>query len=200
MAALTLASHPSFAGVDCPALDKSGEQAKAIVPDFGSGRDITGLGRVQFYSAPDGRCKMSGLFVVPGDTLFAKFEHGGYTKVAFIARKKSDVEVTAWVLSSRLKENGKGVVPGHAVDGAEIARFLKEGKAAIARRQFELAVLKCHDGLDQLGDAYWSMGIVDDTEQKLVSADAQQRDGKLDVAATAYCRTLEVRLGLFNRK
>lgn len=102
--------------VDCDKFDEAGEDAQNIVPDFGSGREIVGKGRLQFYSAPDVRCKMDGWFVVPGDTLFAKFTYKGFTKVSFIRMKKTDREVTAWVDSSRLRENGKGIVPGHADD------------------------------------------------------------------------------------
>ena len=59
---------------------------------------------------------MDGWFVVPGDTLFAKYTYKGFTKVSFIRMKKTDREVTAWVIASRLRENGKGIVPGHADD------------------------------------------------------------------------------------
>jgi hypothetical protein len=104
--------------VDCEKLDKAGEDAKNIVPDFGSGRDIAGKGRLQFYSGPDASCKMDGWFVVPGDTLFAKFKFKGFTKVSFIRMKKTDREIDAWVISSRLRENGKGIVPGNVDDEA----------------------------------------------------------------------------------
>lgn len=106
-------SCAAFAEVDCGALDAHAESAATIVPDFGSGRDIVGRGRLQFYSAPDLQCKIDGLFVVPGDILFAQLEYNGFTRVAFIAMKKSDRgDVIAWVPAPRLKKNGKGIVPG----------------------------------------------------------------------------------------
>jgi hypothetical protein len=116
---LVLAAH---AQVDCDKLNEAGEDAQNIVPDFGSGRDIVGKGRLRFYSAPDSSCKMDGWFVVPGDTLFAKFTYKGFTKVSFIRMKKTDREVTAWVVSSRLHENGKGIVPGHSNDDEEVRK------------------------------------------------------------------------------
>ena len=103
----------AIADVDCVALDQTAEQAGEIVPDTGSGRDIVGKGPLQFYSAPDLKCKMHGLFVIPGDTLFAQAEYKGFTKVAFIAMRKTDKkDVIAWAASARLKGNGKGIVPG----------------------------------------------------------------------------------------
>jgi hypothetical protein len=45
--------------------------------------------------------------------LFAQLEYNGFTRVAFIAMKKSDQgDVIAWVPAPRLKKNGKGIVPG----------------------------------------------------------------------------------------
>lgn len=120
--ALMLLFSVAHAQVDCDKLDEAGEDAQNLVPDFGSGREIVGKGRLQFYSAPDASCKMDGWFVVPGDTLFAKFTSKGFTKVSFIRMKKTDREVDAWVISSRLRENGKGIVPGHAYDDEEMRK------------------------------------------------------------------------------
>jgi hypothetical protein len=101
------------AEVNCTLLAQTAEQEGEIVPDTGSGRDISGKGRLQFYSAPEIQCKIDGLFVVPGDVLFAQMEHKGFTKVAFIGMRKTDKEdVIAWVPSKRLRKNGQGIVPG----------------------------------------------------------------------------------------
>ena len=102
----------SFA-VDCVALDRTGVKAGEIIPDTGSGRDIVGKGRLQFYLGPDLRCKIPGLFVIRGDMIFDQVDYNGFSKVAFIALKKTDKkDVVAWVVSSRLTENGAGIVPG----------------------------------------------------------------------------------------
>jgi len=198
--ALMLLSSPVLAGVDCDKLNEAGEDVSNYVPDFGSGRDIVGKGRVQFYSGPHESCKMDGWFVVPGDALFAKFTYQGFTEVSFIPMKKGDREVTAWVFSHRLKENGRGIVPGHSPDIEEVAALIKRGESAIAQRKFESAIETCQTGLDALGDAYWSKDIVDDSDMKLIAAGALRRDGKLDNAATMYCRIVANRLHLYKRK
>jgi hypothetical protein len=120
--ALMLLCSTAHAQVDCGRLDVDGEDAANIIPDFGSGRDIVGKGRLQLYWGPDISCKMNSWFLVPGNMLFAHFEYKGFTKVSFIAMKKNDQAVTAWVFSSRLRENGKGIVPGRAYDNEEIDR------------------------------------------------------------------------------
>lgn len=198
--ALVLLPISAFAGVDCDKLDKAGENIANVVPDFGSGRDIVGSGRLQFYSAPDLSCKMAGWFVLPGDTLFAKFVYKGFTKVSFIAMKKSDREVTAWVVSSRLLENGEGIVPGHSPDVEEVSKQLKDGESAIAQRNFESAIDVCLTGLDAIGDTYWSNNIEDDTDQKLMAARLLRKDGKLENAASMYCRVLATRLHIYRKK
>ena len=107
------ACSPAFARTDCPALDAAADSAGTIGPDFGSGRDVVGRRRVQLYSAPDLACRIDGLFVFRGDVLFAQLEHDGFTRVAVIPAKRPDGrDVIAWVRTSRLRENGKGIVPG----------------------------------------------------------------------------------------
>lgn len=197
---LLFLSLSAFAEVDCKKLDEAGENAENIIPDLGSGRDIVGKGRLQFYSAPDIRCKMDGWFVVPGDTLFAKFDYKEFTKISFIAMKKSDREITAWVISSRLQENGRGIVPGHAPDVEEVDSQLKNGKSAISQRKFDSAIEICQRGLDAIGDAYWSKDIEDDSDLKLTAAHNLRKEGKLENAAPMYCGILAMRLRLYNKK
>ncbi|MDC8756410.1 hypothetical protein [Janthinobacterium fluminis] len=199
-AALVLLPFKAFAGVDCDKLDKAGDNIANVIPDYGSGRDIIGDGRLQFYSAPDVSCKMAGRFVLPGDTLFAKFDYKGFTKVSFIAMKKSDREITAWVVSSRLRENSEGIVPGHAPDVEEVSRQLQDGESAISQRKYESAIEICQGGLDAIGDAYWSKNIEDDTDLKLMAARLLRKDGKLENAASMYCGILVARLRLYNKR
>lgn len=112
LAALSACS-PAFARADCPALDAAADSAGTIVLDFGSGRDVVGRRRAQLYSAPDLACRIDGLFVFRGDVLFAQLEHNGFTRVAVTPTTRSDGrDVIAWVRTSRLRENGKGIVPG----------------------------------------------------------------------------------------
>ena len=113
IALLTMFSASALAKADCQALDERAQTADAMVMETGSGRDIVGKGRVQFYSGPTLTCKMPGIFVIPGDLLFASYQSGAFTRVSFIALRKTDKkDVEGWVLTSRLRENGNGIVPG----------------------------------------------------------------------------------------
>jgi len=96
--------------VDCAAIDKAAGISGVLIEGYESGRDVIGKGRVQFYSAPDHRCKMKGVFVIPGDTVNAYVEYGDFTSVMYIS-STTDSEAVGWVESSRLKENGYGIAP-----------------------------------------------------------------------------------------
>lgn len=61
-----------------------------------------GEGRLQFHSAPDERCEIAGIFVVPGDRLEASRVHGRYTLVFYQHPKVARV-AAGWVDSARLK-------------------------------------------------------------------------------------------------
>jgi hypothetical protein len=67
---------------------------------------VVGAGRLQFYSAPDPRCTMNGVFVIPRDELIVYAQsHDGWSSVMYTNPKKGN-SVTGWVKSSRLKETG----------------------------------------------------------------------------------------------
>ncbi|KQV43167.1 hypothetical protein ASD07_22325 [Duganella sp. Root336D2] len=61
-----------------------------------------GEGRLQFHSAPDERCGIEGIFVVPGDRLEASRVNGRYTLV-FYQHPKTPKVAAGWVHSARLK-------------------------------------------------------------------------------------------------
>ena len=67
---------------------------------------VIGTGRLQFYSAPNERCAMNGIFVIPKDELV---EYGrsdsGWTSMMYMNRKMGDI-VQGWVRSDRLKATG----------------------------------------------------------------------------------------------
>jgi hypothetical protein len=98
------------AQLDCAAIDAAASRSGVFIQGYESGRDVIGKGRVQFYSAPDRRCKMKGTFVIPGDTLNAYIEFAGFTSVMFI-NLKTGTEANGWVETSRLRENGYGIAP-----------------------------------------------------------------------------------------
>jgi len=103
--ALTATAH---AAPNCEKLDNDASHAGEAVPGCQAIRKVTGTGRLQFYSAPDPRCKMPGVFIIPGDTVVAYVDHKGYTSVMYASRDNS---VMGWVESRRLKETGTGISP-----------------------------------------------------------------------------------------
>jgi len=115
---LMLAAAPLFEPappkVDCRALDAKADSSGTIIPDTGSGRAVVGRRRVPVYSAPDVACPMTGVFVVRGDALYAQVEYGGFTRVAIVpVHGTDDNDTIAWVRTSRLRPNGRGIVPGN---------------------------------------------------------------------------------------
>ena len=94
----------AFAGSNCKE-PKTGTKA---VPIFSPplSEDVIGAGRLQFFSAPDSRCPMKGIFVVPGDHVvtYAQSEKG-WSSVIY-SNPKTGNSVSGWVKSARLKQTG----------------------------------------------------------------------------------------------
>lgn len=102
--------HSAHGGTSCNSLEKKAQQVGVHIPGSEAGRVVVGSERAQFYSAPSAHCKMKGVFVVPGDSLYGYIEHDGFTSVMFV-NLKTNAEATGWVESSRLKETGYGIAP-----------------------------------------------------------------------------------------
>jgi hypothetical protein len=67
---------------------------------------VTGAGRLQFYSAPNERCSISGVFVIPKDKLVAYAQtDDGWSSVMYMNPRSGDT-VSGWVRSARLKPTG----------------------------------------------------------------------------------------------
>ncbi len=67
---------------------------------------VIGKGRLQFYSAPNERCRMDGIFVVPKDEVIAYAETAdGWTNVMYV-NPNTNRDVQGWVRSKRLKVKG----------------------------------------------------------------------------------------------
>ncbi len=98
------------AGPDCAALDKDAYRDGDTVPGYDAGRVVIGSGRLQFHSGPDPKCKMAGVFVIPGQSLVAYVESKGFTAVMFINKKTGD-SALGWVETARLKRDGSGISP-----------------------------------------------------------------------------------------
>ena len=67
---------------------------------------VAGAGRLQFYSAPDLRCAMPGVFVIGKDQLvgYAQTGDGKWTSVMY--QQEGGGAVSGWLRSARLKETG----------------------------------------------------------------------------------------------
>ncbi|MHC2467151.1 hypothetical protein [Bradyrhizobium embrapense] len=67
---------------------------------------VTGKGRLQFYSAPNLRCPISGVFVIPNDELVAYAQtDDGWSSVMYLNPGTGN-DVSGWVRSARLKVTG----------------------------------------------------------------------------------------------
>lgn len=67
---------------------------------------VTGKGRLQFYSAPNLHCPISGVFVIPNDELVAYAQTSdGWSSVTYFHPGTSN-DVSGWVRSARLKATG----------------------------------------------------------------------------------------------
>ncbi|ERF81593.1 hypothetical protein JQ559_26390 [Bradyrhizobium viridifuturi] len=67
---------------------------------------VTGKGRLQFYSAPNLHCPISGVFVIPNDVLVAYAQTSdGWSSVMYLNPGTGN-DVSGWVRSARLKVTG----------------------------------------------------------------------------------------------
>ena len=95
-------SSPAFA--DCKEPDTGTKNIPLFSPPLGE--IVVGAGRLQFYSAPNFDCMMTGVFVIPKDELIAYAQSSdGWSSVMYSSRRNGN-NVSGWVRSSRLKETG----------------------------------------------------------------------------------------------
>lgn len=93
------------AAKDAPCVEPKAGSDKAALLSPPRGNVVIGKGRLQFHSAPNVRCAMAGVFVVPGDALTSYAEtDDGWTSVMYSGGKGDDVQ--GWVRGSRLRETG----------------------------------------------------------------------------------------------
>ncbi|MEO6841674.1 MAG: hypothetical protein ABI192_13000 [Bradyrhizobium sp.] len=95
-------SSPAFAG--CKKPDTGTKNIPLFSPPLGE--IVVGAGRLQFYSAPNFNCMMTGVFVIPKDELIAYAQSSdGWSSVMY-SNPRNGNDVSGWVRSSRLKETG----------------------------------------------------------------------------------------------
>ncbi|WP_143062207.1 hypothetical protein [Paraburkholderia diazotrophica] len=97
---------------ECGEFDSLVKKREMYVPGADSERQVAGNGRLQFYSAPDVKCKMAGVFILPHQKIDAYYTYGYYTSVVYIDVKTGS-NVSGWVRSNRLKSTGLGIAPRH---------------------------------------------------------------------------------------
>lgn len=95
----------------CPKELSALEKSKMSIPSHLSGRVIIGKGRAYFYDAPDERCRMKHVFVIPGDHVEAYFDVPGWTEVTYWNAKGGDV--SGWIPNSHMAETGTGIGPDY---------------------------------------------------------------------------------------
>jgi len=67
---------------------------------------VVGAGRLQFYSAPNLRCPLDGVFVIPRDSLVAYAQtNDGWSSVMYLNPRTGN-DVSGWVRSAQLKAIG----------------------------------------------------------------------------------------------
>jgi len=104
---LSLNSFSSWAG--CDDVNSVAERYQVLVPTSESGYVVNDTKRVYFYSAPDEKCKIKGLFIVYGDLINLYAEYQGFSSVIFF--KENGDSVIGWVHSKSIKTTGTGGGP-----------------------------------------------------------------------------------------
>jgi hypothetical protein len=115
-----IAALCGFAAVGAPLGALAGTHPACQAPELGTARAalvspplvyvVTGPGRLPFYSAPDARCVLSGVFVIAKDELVVYgLTDDGWASVAYF----KGTQPTGWVRSARLKSTGTAVGPNN---------------------------------------------------------------------------------------
>lgn len=87
--------------MNCIDIGAAGTKSGARVARDAAVRQVSGSGRLGFYSAPDKSCEMLGVYIQPGDVVEASLDQGGYTAVRY-QRAPGGAEVQGWVRTERL--------------------------------------------------------------------------------------------------
>ena len=87
----------------CVSVFEKAEQEQVSVPNGAAIRGVVGAGRLYFHTAPDKRCQLKDLFVIPGDRLEAYADYGEFTSVIYW-NPLTGAGTAGWVLSSRVTE------------------------------------------------------------------------------------------------
>ncbi|MDE1185996.1 MAG: hypothetical protein PW844_05875 [Pantoea sp.] len=95
----------------CQNLDKNAISQGARFSNTQNIYRVGGEGRLQFYSAPDRKCLIDHVFVIPGDSLIAYIEYEDFYRVMYFARNNE--QISGWVEKNRLRETHQGIAPDY---------------------------------------------------------------------------------------
>ncbi len=87
----------------CADAFETAQQEKSTTAATPALRVVNAGGRVYFHSAPDERCRLKGVFVVPNDRLEVFADHGAFTEVIYW-HPVTGTGTAGWVPSARLAE------------------------------------------------------------------------------------------------
>lgn len=120
-----------------------------------------------------------------------------------------DEKSERWIIRAE-RRLGDRMGRGEVVVMSESRRPGSEyGKMAAARAWLDIAqqlgaagdlseaIRAARAGIDELGDAYKSPTVDDDTDLKLEVAEEQHQEGQLDLAASLFIRMLDTRTQVF---
>lgn len=103
-AALIFTGGPAIAADACKEPETGTDKVPMLSPPLAE--VVIGVGRLQFYSAPNPNCAMTGVFVIPKDVLVAYAQtDDGWTSAMYTNPRTNDI-VNGWVKSARLKSTG----------------------------------------------------------------------------------------------
>jgi hypothetical protein len=103
-----IASLPPIGAFAGPANCRSPEVGTVGAPVVSPPRSalVVGTGRLQFYSAPDPRCPITGTFIIPKDDVILYAQRDDGWAFAGYFHAKDEGFVSGWVRSVRLKIGG----------------------------------------------------------------------------------------------
>ena len=104
MVALLLSTASALAEVSCDEPQAGTRNVPLFSPPISE--VVIGVARLQFFSAPNMRCPIKGVFIVPGDQVISYAQTaGGWSSVTY-SNTKTGNTISGWERSSRLKAVG----------------------------------------------------------------------------------------------
>ena len=97
-------------GQSCKTIEAAATTNGVRFPGYMSGQSVIGKGRLQFYSAPDRKCDLNGVFILPDESVQASMDYKGYTFVMYM-KPRTGTGASGWVESARLKPNETSIAP-----------------------------------------------------------------------------------------